>query len=283
MKLALLLSVLLSLPSFATSLRVNGQAGVNQKNEFFACRYVSNQKNEIRNQKRECIDMVLNQAQTVEPGLYFIAYSNSGFIQQVNDGDAVTVNLIQLKLPAINGPKFFKVFRDITQTEELEKVALFEWGHLRSYRILDTSKFKGDEWDKDTWETNCYREPEKTKNCVFLNFNEAQLCSRTTSKDAKAVCDARASTDFRNLIGPYFKSNPDATMTYLSVDYSYDQKTKTMSENTAETKWKSTSRVYVGDKASIDWGWISVLPGTYGVELSDETGATMVRYGISAH
>lgn len=283
MKFALLVSVLLSLPSYATTLRVNGQAGVNQKNEFFACRHQSNQKGEIRVQKRECVDMVLNQAKEVQPGLYYISYSNSGFIQQINEGDAAVVNLIQMKTPAINGPKYFRVFRDIMETEEQDKKALWSWGRPDAWRIVDRTKFKGDDYDKDEWETKCYREPEKAKNCVFVDISEAQACARMKSKDAKARCEARAGTDFRSNFAVEYKPKADGTYSYLSVNYAYDEKGKFIYENPDETKWSDSSRMYLAEKASIEWGWISVLPGTYGVELSDETGATMIRTGISAH
>jgi|GEM_PF-5688213 len=274
-------------PPPKATLTIVGQAGVNQDDEVTACWYDQGAFHQLIAESGTCQTLHLNKAKEVQAGFYLLNFSDSLMTIQLAANEQKTVSLAKLPIPKLSGAKTFQAFRDYTNPDEQEKLAVSVWGVKRTQEMLDVSRFHGPSWVEILWESSCkdHKDKPEDKTCVFVKFTEAQLCSGISSKVGKAGCAALTGDDYKKLVGTVIDFGSDGSWNSLSIGYTVDfnHHPAKLGENLENTGWSNRGMDFINSKASVDWGWISVFPGTYGIRYADDVGATQDVLGQVAN
>jgi hypothetical protein len=195
------------------------------------------------------------------PGKYYVAYSHNFNIVDLGNNEDKIIDLKPLTVKRVDGNYKIKVFTDLTAPSEQDKEILFYW--LSPVPLEFT--FQRDDGDGDIkkWSEKMSMEDFCRKATKLLPIGK-QHCAALRGSDYKALA-------------PIFKFNSDASVT------AYEEK---IAEQGIEDRkyfqngeqWDRVDRIFIAD--GVDGDTIAVMPGTYGVEITNLEGHSLLKYHI---
>jgi hypothetical protein len=196
------------------------------------------------------------------PGKYYVAYSHNYNIVDLGNNEDKTIDLKPLTIKRVDGNYKIKVFTDLTAPSEQDKEMLFYW--LSPIPLEFTFQRTDDDGNvSKKWSEKMSMEDFCRKATKLLPIGK-QHCAALRGNDYKALA-------------PIFKFNSDATVT------AYEEK---IAEQGIEQRtyfqngelWDRVDRIFIAD--GVDGDTIAVMPGTYGVEITNLEGHSLLKYHI---
>ena len=203
----------------------------------------------------------LGQVVPVNAGRYFLTYSGSYFVTDVAEGEKKVIKLGKISVPKVDGSYTFKVSLDLTSKDEQLQRVLFTW--LSSPLTVSFDCSTSNDWGRviRSWtETD----------------NLSALCAKAhgLSKRSKNYCAAYNGNNYEAMIGNFFQFNSDGS--YSTVDLRFSTACEDYySEGSVGTE--QIGRIVVGN--GIDGDFVSALPGTYILSVTNHSGKSQDRFG----
>jgi len=205
----------------------------------------------------------LGEQVAVDAGRYMVSYSGSSIVVDVSKDEHKLIELQKGTVPRVDGSYTFKIFPDLSSRDQQLQRVLFTW--LTPLPVkFNCYTYNG--WGRilETWT--------ETKSTEALCAQSAPLQSL-----GKKYCAAFTSANYENLIGNCFKFNADASYQLVVItfedDCGYDS---SFTEDSASIK--SLGRIFIAN--GVDGDFVSLLPGTYGIQMTNHSGETASKLGI---
>jgi hypothetical protein len=247
----------------ATSLSVQGEAGAGQASDKVKIIKVNldAKGNVMKGTGVTAPAYELDQVIPVSAGRYLVTYSSSYFVADVAEGEQKEIKLGKINVPKVDGSYTFKVSLDLTaKSEQLQRV-LFTW--LNPLTVSFNCSTSND-WGRVT---NTWTETDKL----------SMLCAKAhgLSKRSKNYCAAYNGTNYEAMIGNFFQFNSDGS--YSTVDLRFSTACEDYySEGSVSIE--QIGRIAVGN--GIDGDFVSALPGTYILSVTNHSGKSQDRFGV---
>ena len=195
-------------------------------------------------------------------GKYYVGYSHNYNIVDLGMNEDKVIDLKPLTVKFVDGNYKIKVFNDLTASAEQDKELLFYW--LTPMAPLEFN-FQRDDGDGDIkkWTEKMSMEDFCRKATKLLPIGK-QHCSGLRGNDYKALA-------------PLFQFNSDASiMVYEEKIASQGIEHRNYFQNGEQ--WERVDRIFVAD--GVDGDTFAVMPGTYGVEITNLEGHSILKFHI---
>lgn len=254
---AVLVSAQVHAQSSTGSLTVEGEAGkfqIFQKVKAVRC------STQTRGQCDAPVFLDLNKASQVPAGQYIVGFENSlhpGLVS-VQAGGATKLRLEKLAIPSSLSGKKVKVFRDLSQAVEQNKILTSMFYMKRHFFRVEKETF-GDLYLTGAWERDFVQR--------FTYEACAQIASWSKAEDrAKTVCAAENSATQPSALRPLYTFNSDGSMIENWVTYPGDV-------------FASKHSRYLVSTPMQDADFVSVFAGAYKVESVDGLASVALKVG----
>jgi hypothetical protein len=194
------------------------------------------------------------------PGRYYIGYSHNYTVVDLAPGEDKVIDLKQLTIPRIDGKSHFKVYTDLTVTEEQQKEALFYWliPNILTFNVsVDAGGGHEYKWAEQMTQTDLCR---KAK----LQPTGKKYCASLLGFDYLAMA-------------PFYKFNNDGTASAYAGNYQLSGLQQHTYTQTGDV-WQKIERIFIAD--GTDGDTIAVAPGTYIIEMTNAQGQKSTQYHV---
>jgi len=195
------------------------------------------------------------------PGKYYVSYSHNYNLVDLAAGEDKVIELKPLVVRFVDGNYKVNVFIDLTTPEEQDKELLFLWLMPQTLSFA----FQSDDGNGHIkkWTDNISIE-DFCKKASQLTPTGKQYCLALLGSTYKALAS-------------FYKFNNDASLLGYVQNLSEQNSTPKKYFQTGED-WTRANRIAVAD--GVDGDVLAVLPGTYGVEITNLEGKSAVIFDI---
>jgi hypothetical protein len=195
------------------------------------------------------------------PGKYYVGYShNFNLVDLAADEDKV-IELRPLSVKFLDGNYKVNVFTDTTAPDEQDKELLFLW-------LMPQTLSFGFQSDDGNGHVKKWTE----------SLSIEDFCKKASqlTPTGKQYCAALLGSNYKAL-APFCKFNNDASTLGYGQQLTEQTSTPRKYLQTGES-WNRVDRVAIAD--GVDGDVFAVLPGTYGIEITNLEGKSAIVYDI---